>query len=381
MCRRDLPSVGMVGMEFEPVAPRTDARRLLVVFGDPGDPSAISGQTTDRVVTRWRGCSTESRSCPVLPTWSAQTPIANTTKTHFEQLCALTEMMRRALADAERGLGRVKVVVDDDAFAHLVRIAAGDARSALNALELAAAATDPDAAGVYHVTLAVAEESIQRRALAYDRQGDQHYDTISAFIKSVRGSDPDAALYWMARMIYAGEDPMFIARRLIVLASEDIGNADPMGIVVATAAAGAVEQVGMPEGRIPLAQAVTYLASAPKSNASYLAVGAALKDVEDKKIGGVPLHLRNAPAKGMADLGYGRGYKYPHDFSGGQAAQEYLPPELAGVQYYRQKDIGFEKTIRDRLDARPRAGAGAGAGSGGGQTAADAEKGDITGTR
>jgi putative ATPase len=264
---------------------------------------------------------------------------------------ALATIVLRALADRERGLGNYRVELTPEALAHLVETANGDARTLLNAVELAVLTTPPDPDGVRRITLPIAEESIQRRALTYDKTGDQHYDTISAFIKSLRGSDPDAALYWLARMLYAGEDPTFIARRMVILASEDVGNADPMALVLATATFQAVESIGMPEARIPLAQAATYLASAPKSNAAYLGVDEALRDVADKTIhSGVPRHLRNPVAKGLADMGHGQGYRYPHDFAGHFTPQEYLPTELRGKLYYRPSDEGREKELKERLE-------------------------------
>ncbi len=256
----------------------------------------------------------------------------------------------RALADRERGLGNYRVDVTEEAMAHLIEVANGDARSLLNAIELAVLTTPPGADGTRRITLPIAEESIQRRAIAYDKGGDQHYDTISAFIKSLRGSDPDAAIYWLARMLYAGEDPTFIARRMVILASEDVGNADPMGLVLATSAFRAVESIGLPEARIILAQAAAYLASAPKSNASYLAIDQASKDVAERTIAGVPLHLRNPQAKGLEEMGYGRGYKYPHEFPGHFTPQDYLPAELRGRVYYDPSVEGAERAIKERLD-------------------------------
>ncbi len=255
----------------------------------------------------------------------------------------------RALADRERGLGNHRVEITEEAMAHLVEVANGDARSLLNAIELAVLTTPPDPDGTRRVTLPIAEESIQRRAITYDKGGDQHYDTISALIKSLRGSDPDAAVYWLARMLYAGEDPTFIARRMVILASEDVGNADPMALVLATAAFQAAESIGMPEARIPLAQAATYLASAPKSNAAYRAIERASKDVADRTITGVPLHLRNPVAKGLEEFGHGRDYKYPHDFAGHFTPQDYLPPELRGKVYYQPSEEGREREMKDRL--------------------------------
>jgi putative ATPase len=214
----------------------------------------------------------------------------------------------------------------------------------LNALELGALSTKPGADGTVLYDLPTAEESIQKKALVYDE--DEHYDTISAFIKSLRGSDPDAALYWMAKMIYAGEDPLFIARRLVIAASEDVGNADPRALMVATAAYQAVERIGMPEGTIPLAQAATYVASAPKSNAAYLGIKAAMADIEQETVLPVPDHLKDAHYKGAARLGRGKGYKYPHDYPGHYVAQDYLP-EMR--EYYRPSEQGEEKRIKERL--------------------------------
>ncbi len=243
----------------------------------------------------------------------------------------LYRILNRAVHDAERGLGAIPLRVDDSALLHLAKIADGDARKALSALEIACLTTPPDADGTVHVTLPIAEESIQKKVVVYDRDGDQHYDTISAFIKSMRGSDPDATVYYLAKMIYAGEDPRFIARRIVICASEDVGNADPMALVLATAALRAVEFVGMPEGRIPLAQAAIYVANAPKSNASYEAIDAALADVEKNATLEVPNHLKDASYSGAKKLGRGEGYKYPHAY-GGQVEQEYLPEKK---KYYK----------------------------------------------
>lgn len=260
---------------------------------------------------------------------------------------AVSVIVKRALGDAERGLGGRDVELDDDALAHMVRVAGGDARIALNALELAAETTEPDEEGVIRVTLEIAEDSIQRRALLYDKDGDAHYDTISAFIKSVRGSDPDAALYWLAKMIYAGEDPRFIARRMIVLASEDIGNADPQALTVATSAAQALEWVGLPEAQYNLAQAVIYLATAPKSNSAG-AYFKALADVEEQGIVEVPDHLKDS-SRDREALGHGKDYKYPHQYPEHFVRQQYLPDELQGRRYYEPSEQGYEKEIKRRL--------------------------------
>jgi len=269
------------------------------------------------------------------------------------QLEALSEeevtlILRRALSEAERGFGAKKVELGAEALAHLVRVAGGDARIALNALELAVETTEPDAEGVIRITLEVAEDSIQRRALLYDKDGDAHYDTISAFIKSLRGSDPDAALYWLAKMIYAGEDPRFIVRRMIIFASEDIGNADPQALTVATSAAQALEWVGLPEAQYNLAQAAIYLATAAKSNSTG-AYFKALADVEEEGIVEVPDHLKDSTRDGRA-LGHGDGYRYPHQYPGHFVRQQYLPDRLQGRRYYKPSDQGHEKEIRERLE-------------------------------
>jgi putative ATPase len=259
----------------------------------------------------------------------------------------LETILRRALADPERGYGKGRVAIDDDALHHLIDIAGGDARVVLNALELAVETTPPGEDGAIHIDLAVAQDAIQRRAILYDKDGDAHYDTISAFIKSLRGSDPDAALYWLAKMLYAGEDPRFIARRMVILASEDVGNADPQALVVATAAAQAVEYVGLPEAQYNLAQAAIYLATAPKSN-SCGAYFKALADVEREGKVQVPRHLQDS-SRDARGLGHGEGYKYPHSYSGHYVPQQYLPNEMQGRHYYEPSDQGFEKVIRERL--------------------------------
>ena len=265
-------------------------------------------------------------------------------------------LLRRALTDRERGLGGMAVTVDPEALTHLIRVAGGDARSALNALELAVNTTRPGSDGRRQITLAAAEESIQKRAIRYDKGGDNHYDTISAFIKSMRGSDPDAALYWLARMIYGGEDPLFIARRIVICAAEDVGLAEPQALVVATAAMQAVERLGLPEGRIPLAEAAVYVAAAPKSNAAYLGIDEALVEVEKTAIQGVPVHLRDASYKGAAQFGHGKGYKYAHDFPGHFVTQQYLPDELIGRRFYRPTEEGAEQGIAQRLEAKRKSG-------------------------
>ena len=280
-------------------------------------------------------------------------------------------IVNRALADPERGLGGMKETGGGDAVAlgtglpqlpsppytltpearqHIINLANGDARIALNTLEAAALqARAGPAGGGRVITLEVAEEAAQRRALKYDREGDTHYDVISAYIKSLRGGDPDAALYWLARMITAGEDPRFIARRLVIQSAEDVGNADPMALVIATAAAHAVEYVGLPEAQIPLAQATIYVATALKSNASYLAIARAMEDVRNRVVPLVPKHLRDTNYPGAAKLGHGEGYQYPHDSPGHFVPQEYLPEGTKSRAYYEPGELGYEKRIRDRM--------------------------------
>jgi len=264
----------------------------------------------------------------------------------FEPLTreAIKTLLRRALADPERGLGGVAVHAAEDALDFLAEISDGDARKALNALEVGvlSAETTP-----VEFTRAVAEESIQRKALDYDATGDAHYDVASAFIKSMRGSDPDAAVYWLARMLESGEDPRFIARRLVILASEDVGNADPQALVLAAAALQAVEFVGLPECQLPLAQAVTYLACAPKSNAATLAIGKAREDVRSGRTLAVPKHLRDTHYQGAEQFGHGEGYEYSHDHPGAWSDQAYLPEER---RYYEPTDRGFEAEMRKRME-------------------------------
>ena len=258
-------------------------------------------------------------------------------------------IIRRALPDEERGLGVLKVELEEAAREHLVNMAGGDARVALNALETAAHAAVPDAGGRRRIDLDAIADALQRRSPMYDKAGEGHYDTISAFIKSVRGSSPDGALYWLARMIQAGEDPMFIARRLVVLAAEDIGLARPAALTVAVAAQQAVHFLGMPEGRIPLAEATVYLATAPKSNSAYMAIDRALQDAKERANEPVPLHLRNAVTGLMRQLGYGQDYKYSHDYPGHFVEQEFLPPALKDRRYYRPTQEGSEKEIAERM--------------------------------
>src|SRR5581483_5078330 len=259
-------------------------------------------------------------------------------------------ILRRALSDADRGLGGQSIAVADDALHAIAMYANGDARSALNLLELSVSSAPADAGGTRQVTLAHLEQSIQRRALLYDKSGEEHYNLISALHKSMRNSDPDAAVYWLARMVEAGEDPLYIARRLVRFASEDVGNADPQALTVAVAAKDAVHFIGMPGGNTALAQAALYLATAPKSNAVYMAYNRAAEDAEKDVAQPVPLHLRNAPTKLMKELEYGKGYKYAHDEADAVAEMSCLPPALDGRKYYDPKERGFEKEIKRRLD-------------------------------
>ena len=259
-------------------------------------------------------------------------------------------LIRRALTDSAKGLGSYGAVIDDDALDFLSDMANGDARSALTASELGVLTTEPSADGKIHITLSVASECIQRRVVKYDKSGDNHYDTISAFIKSMRGSDPDAAIYYLARMLYAGEDVKFIARRIMICAAEDVGNADPQALQVAVAAAQAVERIGMPESQIILAEATNYVACAPKSNASYLSIDAAMHMVASGQTPPIPVHLQDSHYKSAGKLGHGIGYQYAHDFKNHYVAQQYLPDALAGTRFYEPTDMGYEKQIRDHLE-------------------------------
>jgi putative ATPase len=259
----------------------------------------------------------------------------------------LVELMKRALADNERGLGNHRINADEEALRFLGEISDGDARRCLNALEIAALTTEPDANGVIQINRAVAAESIQKKAVVYDGDEDEHYDTISAFIKSMRGSDPDAALYWLAKMLYAGEDIRFIARRIVIAASEDVGMADSNALVIAVAAQQAVEFVGLPEAQIPLAHAAVYVATAPKSNRSLVGLSKAMADVKEGRVLAVPRHLRSTAYKASKALGHGVGYKYAHDYEGGYVPQAYLPE---GRIYYEPSDHGAERRVKERLE-------------------------------
>lgn len=261
----------------------------------------------------------------------------------------LREILMRALKDKEKGLGMFNVDIAEDAVDYLVEISEGDGRIALNSLELGVLTTPKDDKGIINIDLEVIKDCIQVKQAKYDKGGDEHYNTISAFIKSMRGSDPNAALYWLAKMIYAGEDPKFIARRIIICASEDVGNADPNALTVALSAFRAVETVGMPEGKIPLAQAAIYVACAPKSNAAFSGILKALDDVKNKRIGEVPDYLKDANYKGASDFNHGIGYKYPHDYENSFVEQDYLPPGLKEAKYYEPTENGYEKVIKERL--------------------------------
>lgn len=259
----------------------------------------------------------------------------------------IEELIRRAVYDKQKGLGAYNAEIDEDALEFLADVANGDARSALNAVELAVLTTQQGDDGKIHITLEVASECIQKRVVKYDKGGDRHYDTISAFIKSMRGSDPDAAVYYLAKMLYAGEDIKFIARRIMICASEDVGNADPMALTVAVSAAQAIERLGMPEARIVLSQAATYVASAPKSNAAYLAIDKAMSVVRDTKTAPIPPYLCDSHYKGAQKLGRGIGYKYAHDFPNHYVEQQYLPDAYKDMKFYEPTENGYEQQIRE----------------------------------
>ena len=262
----------------------------------------------------------------------------------------IKQLLLRAVKDSEKGMGSFKAVIEDDALEFLSEMANGDARTALNALELGILTTERSEDGYIHIDLDTASECIQKRVLKYDKDGDNHYDTISAFIKSMRGSDPDAAIYYLARMLAAGEDIKFIARRITICAAEDVSNADPMALVVANAAAESVERIGMPESRIILAQAAAYVACAPKSNSAICAVDECLELVQKEHINTIPPHLQDAHYKGAGKLGHGLGYKYAHDFKNHYVKQQYLPDELKDRTFYKLSDMGYEKQLKEYLE-------------------------------
>lgn len=261
----------------------------------------------------------------------------------------LYKLIKNGLTNKEKGLGNYKINIEKEAIEYLITISDGDGRLALNSLEIGVLSTPKDNNGIINIDLDTIKECILVKSAKYDKGGDEHYNTISAFIKSMRGSDPDATLYWLAKMINAGEDPKFIARRIIICASEDVGNADPQALTVAVSAFNAVNVIGMPEGRIILAQAAVYVACAPKSNASYIGIEKALEDIKNKPIGKVPAHLRDASYKGATNLGYGKGYLYPHNYDNAYIKQQYLPDDFIGSKYYEPTDHGYEKTIKEYL--------------------------------
>ncbi|WP_347993125.1 replication-associated recombination protein A [uncultured Eubacterium sp.] len=261
----------------------------------------------------------------------------------------IKQLILRAVDDKEKGMGAFNARIDDDAAEFLAEISNGDARTALNAIELGILTTDKSEDGTIHITMEVAEQCIQKRAIRYDKSGDNHYDTVSAFIKSMRGSDPDAALYYLAKMLYAGESVEFIARRIMISAAEDVGMADPNALTVAVSAANAVHQIGMPEAKIILAEAVVYMATAPKSNASYMGLEKAMSAVQNTKISGIPVHLMDAHYKGAAKLGHGDGYKYAHDYENHYVNQQYLPDELVNEVFYNPGDLGYEVKVKEHF--------------------------------
>ncbi|QKG85084.1 AAA family ATPase [Kroppenstedtia pulmonis] len=290
------------------------------------------------------GATTENPSFEVNSALLSRSRLFQLIPLSFDEL---KQIALKALKDKEQGLGHYDTEVEEAAMDHLLRVAGGDARNLLNALELAVVTTSPDENGVRRITVEVAEESIQQKVIRYDKGGDNHYDTISAFIKSMRGSDPDAALYYLAKMICAGEDPRFIARRVFIHAAEDVGMADPRALLIASAAAQAVEHIGLPEAQIPLAEAVIYIATAPKSNAVMQGIEAAMKTVKNENHGDVPAHLRDAHFKGAREQGRGKGYLFPHHYPRGYVKQQYLPDEHVGKQFYHPTEIGYEKKLQE----------------------------------
>jgi putative ATPase len=293
------------------------------------------------------GATTENPSFEVISPLLSRTRVFALHSLERDQLLVI---LNRALKDEERGLGKLSVELESGVLEHIAAMADGDARIALNVLEMAVMTTPPEKKNIRRITVELLEAVMQRKALLYDKNGEEHYNLISALHKSLRGSDPDAALYWLGRMLEAGEDPLYIARRMVRFASEDIGNADPQALQVAVAAMQAFHFVGLPEGNLALAQAAVYLATAPKSNALYTAYRNVQKDIHRTLSLSVPLHLRNAPTKLMKDLGYGKGYKYPHNFPGHYIEENYLPENLRGSIYYRPTNQGYEGEIKKRLD-------------------------------
>ncbi len=301
------------------------------------------------------GATTENPSFEVVPPLLSRCRVLLLNQLTEENL---VEILNRAILDREIGLGKLGIKTEGDVLSFIAASSHGDARVALGYLEEVARSKKPDGNDNIIIGMSDVEEVVRKKALMYDKGGEEHYNVISAFIKSMRGSDPDAALYWLARMLEAGEDPMFIARRMIIFASEDIGNADPKALSLALAAKESFHFIGLPEGWIPLAQAVTYLATAPKSNSSYTAYKRVKKDVISLGSLPVPLHIRNAPSKLMKEIGYGKNYKYPHNFEGGHVNQDYLPEQLKGKKYYIPSDRGYEKRIRERMESVHKSGKG-----------------------
>lgn len=332
---------------------RQQSRRTILLIDEihrfnKGQQDAVLHAVEQGIVTLV-GATTENPSFEVNPALLSRCRVFTLRALKDEEI---EELIRRAVFDRERGMGSLHVELAPEALAALVSLAGGDARTALNALELAATATSPDDHARRWINRAAVEEAMQRRALHYDKAGEQHYDVVSAFIKSLRGSDPDAALYWMARMLEAGEDPLFIVRRMVILAAEDVGLADPQALVVAVAAQQAVHFVGMPEGYLPMAEAAIYLATAPKSNSACAAYQRARSAVEAQGSLPVPLHLRNAPTGLMRSLGYGKGYDYSHDFAPDDPRryrQRYLPEGLQGG-FFQPSTVGFEREVQERME-------------------------------
>jgi putative ATPase len=293
------------------------------------------------------GATTENPSFEVIPPLLSRARVVVLQSFTDEDLITI---LTRAINDVENGLGNLSLSIDDDVVSYLARMADGDARTALNNLEVIVDFVQPDSAGMKKIDLGTAEKALQKKALRYDKGGEEHYNLISAFHKSLRGSDPDAALYWMGRMLEAGEDPLYIARRMVRFASEDIGNADPQALPIAVSAMEAFRFIGLPEGELALAQAAVYLATAPKSNSLYIAYGDVKKTIKETGTLPAPLHIRNAPTKLMRDIGYGRGYQYAHNFKDAYVPQDYLPEELKELIFYKPTKRGFEKTIKERLE-------------------------------
>ena len=309
------------------------------------DREEIGKLCVDVLLRIWEGKPVEERNyIPVTCIYGESCGCPNNGMVNYREY--IKEKIVATVNDTEKGMGSYHAQMDDDALEFLADMANGDARAALTAIELGILTTDRSEDGIIHITLDVASECIQKRVINYDKTGDNHYDTISAFIKSMRGSDPDAAVYYLARMLYAGEDVKFIARRIMILASEDIGNADPQALQVAVAAAQAVERLGMPEARIVLAQAVTYMASAPKSNSAINAIDKAMRVVQETKTPPVPVHLQDAHYKSAGKLGHGKGYKYAHDYKNHYVKQQYLPDGLTGEVFYEPSENGYEQQIR-----------------------------------